>query len=126
MISSSLASLSTYQLSISKAPKISCKKIEKHWRDFLWKGNHDNLCLKNTNKRSLNHVNWKSTTALKEKGGLSIAPVVDTNFALLNKWLWRYHCELKALWRIFYYAKYSKSFIGDIPSQSRFSSSNAP
>ncbi|KAA0054941.1 LINE-1 retrotransposable element ORF2 protein [Cucumis melo var. makuwa] len=101
MINSSLANLLTYQLSVFKAPK-ACYE------------------------RKLNPVSWKISTFPKEKCGLGITPIEDTNFALLNKWLWRYHSELKALWRTFIDAKYTKSSLGDILFKSRFSSTNAP
>lgn len=87
MINSSLVSLPTCQLSVFKTLKSCCKKIEKHWRNFLWKDNFENVCLKNTEKRTLNPISWKIATLTKEKGDLSITSVESTNFALLKKWL---------------------------------------
>ncbi|KAA0058888.1 LINE-1 retrotransposable element ORF2 protein [Cucumis melo var. makuwa] len=71
-------------------------------------------------------VAWKIATLTKEKGRLGINPVESTNFALLKKWLWRYHNEPQTLWRKFIYAKYEKTFKGDLPTHSRFSTANAP
>ena len=49
-----------------------------------------------------------------------------SNFALLTKWLWRYHTELDALQKSIIDAKYSKAFIGCLPEYGKYSSSNAP
>lgn len=48
-------------------------------------------------QKSLNPVNWNIAIAPREKGGLGITLIANTNFALLAKWLWRCHYEPKAL-----------------------------
>lgn len=107
LIKSSLASLPTYQLLVFKAPISSWKKIEKYWRDFLWRNKYDDHCINANLKKRLNSIIWSSATALEEKRGFGISPIAETNYALLTKWLWRYHLEPKALWRTFIDAKYS-------------------
>ncbi|KAL0555833.1 hypothetical protein IC582_004334 [Cucumis melo] len=79
LIKSTLASLPTYQLSIFKAPVSTCKIIEKSWRNFFWKNPSE------THKLHL--VSWAKITSPKERGGLGISRLKDTNFALLTKWL---------------------------------------
>ncbi|KAA0037454.1 LINE-1 retrotransposable element ORF2 protein [Cucumis melo var. makuwa] len=108
LIKSSLTSLPTYQLSTFRAPVSVYKEIEKHWRDFLWKGNQE--------RQSSNLINWKTCTSPKEWGGLGITKLKDTNKALLCKWMWRYHTEPNPLWKRCIDAKYSKDHQGDIPT----------
>ncbi|KAA0039770.1 LINE-1 retrotransposable element ORF2 protein [Cucumis melo var. makuwa] len=118
LIKSSLASLPTYQLSIFKAPVSTCKNIEKTWRNFLWKNPPE------THKLHL--VNWAKITSSKEKGGLGISRLKDTNFALLTKWLWRYIHEDSPLWKKIINAKYRSLSKGDIPCVCNHSSSRSP
>lgn len=55
-----------------------------------------------------------------------VTSIANTYFALLTKWLWKYHYEPKALWRSFIHAQYTKSYMGSIPYMGRYSSTNAP
>lgn len=71
-------------------------------------------------------INWDICTLSKDKGGLGLTKVKDTNFALLTKWLWRYYQEPNSLWRKVIDAKYRKDFIGSIPTTGKYCSSNAP
>lgn len=80
-----------------KASVTVCKKIEKYWRDFLWKGNFDDQNPLVGNKKKLHPIRWSIVTAAKNKGGLGLTPIANTNFALMCKWLWRYNTEHFAL-----------------------------
>lgn len=111
---------------IVKASISACKKIENFWRKFLWKGNFDNICINEKLKKGIISVKWTTVLSPKDKGGLGITPIANTNFALLTKWLWRYHCEPKTVWRSFINAKYPISILGDIYDKGKYSSTNAP
>ncbi|KAL0552328.1 hypothetical protein IC582_011437 [Cucumis melo] len=118
LIKSTLSSLPIYQLSVFQAPSLTCKNIEKFWRNFLWKGN---------NRSEGSHlINWTKVTKSKEEGGLGISRLHVTNKALLTKWLWRYLSEPKALWRRLIQCKYKGKYPGDIPSNISSSTSKAP
>ena len=121
LINSTLSSLPIYQLSVLKAWVGVCSKIEKYWKDFLWRGNYDNLCINGKGKKGLVHVKWTNS---RDKCGLGITMITDTNFALLTKWLWRYHCEPKSFWRTFIDAKYTSNRQGEIPHKGRYNSKN--
>ena len=116
----SLFSLPTYQFFVLKAPTTIYKNIEKIWRNFLWGSNLDNIT-----SYTSHLFNWDIVTSPKEKGGLGISKLKSTNNALLCKWLWRYLMEPNALWRKIINAKYSASFIGDIPSNGKHCSLKA-
>ena len=118
LIKSTLIHLPTYQLSIFKAPVGICKKIEKYWRDFLWK---------NKNEDKLTHLlRWSKVTLSIEKGGLGIHKIAYTNFSFLCKWLWRFHTEADPLWKKIITAKYNQSFSGELPAYGKYSSLKAP
>ncbi|XP_050944096.1 uncharacterized protein LOC127150413 [Cucumis melo] len=118
LIKSTLVSLPTYQLSVFKAPASIYKSIEKSWRNFFWKSR--------TEAHKLHLVSWAKITSPKEKGGLDISRMKDTNFALLTKWLWRYIHEDTPLWKKIINAKYSSQTQGDIPCVCNHSSSRSP
>lgn len=85
LINSTLSSLLTYQLSIFKSPNSVCNMNEKYWRHFLWKGNYDNLCINEKHKKMLILIKWTIVINSRDKGGLRITSISDTNFALLTK-----------------------------------------
>ena len=60
---------------------------------------------------------WDIVTSPKDKGGLGLSKLKNTNSAHLCKWLWRYHTKSNALWRQINPAKYKGSHIGDLPSK---------
>lgn len=62
----------------------------------------------------------------KEKGRLGIGRVMDTNFALLCKWKWRFLIEIDPLWKYVIQAKYEQAFMGDILSKGKFNSQKSP
>ncbi|TYK05764.1 LINE-1 retrotransposable element ORF2 protein [Cucumis melo var. makuwa] len=118
LINSTLSSLPTYQLSVFKASASIYKSIEKTWRNFLWNSSNET--------QKLHLVRWSMVTSPKLKGGLGINRIKDTNFALLNKWLWRFIHEDYPLWKRFIAVKYESSVQGDIPYKSNYSSSRSP
>ena len=77
LINTTLESLPTYQLSTFKAPIGVCKNIEKIWRNFSWKNPKED--------NNYHLLKWTKVTAPKDKGGLGINKITDTNFALLSK-----------------------------------------
>lgn len=48
-------------------------------------------------KRKFCRVNWDRVCMSKEDGGLGVKSVENFNFALINKWGWRFLTELEAL-----------------------------
>lgn len=70
-------------------------------------------------------MRWSIITASKDKGGLDINHVADTNFTLLCKWLWKFHYEKSSLWKCIIFAKYEHSFIGEIPIKGKYYSLKA-
>lgn len=87
LINSSLTRLLTYKLFVLKAPVAVYKSIEKHWRNFLWKGNKE--------ENSSHLISWSIVTAPKDKGALGITNLKDTNFALLCKMVMAFSCRTK-------------------------------
>lgn len=71
-------------------------------------------------------MRWSVITTSIEKGGLGIIRVVDTNFTLLCKWLWRFHYEKSPLWKRIILAKYEQSFVGEISMKGKHYSFKAP
>lgn len=118
LINFSLSSLLTYQLSIFKASSSIYKNIEQTWRNFFWKHPKEN--------HKLHLIRWSIITSPKEKRGLGINRIKDTNSALLNKWIWRFIHEDRPLWKRIILAKYDCHIVGDFPSKGKFSSIKAP
>lgn len=77
-----------------------------------------------SNESKPHMINWDICTLSRDKWGLGLTKVKDTNFALLTKWLWRYHKEPNSLWRKID-ANYNKDFIGSIPITGKYCSLNA-
>ena len=67
-------------------------------RDFLWGG--ENL------EKKAHLVNWEVVCADKEKGGLGLRKLALLIKALLGKWIWRFDCVKKDLWKQVLVAKY--------------------
>lgn len=113
-INSTLVSLPTYQLSVFKgAPISSYKTIEKHWRNFLWKCSNE--------KKHVLLMRWFVVTYLKDKGGLGINRLANTNFSLLCKWIFIFYDEQKPSWKRLILAKYNHhSYIGEIPTIGKY------
>ena len=113
LIYSTLTSLPIYQLSIFKAPIDFWKSIEKIWRNLLWK---------NQNEDKLTHLlRWNKITTSSDLIGLGIHRIAGINYSFLCKWLWRFQNEDGSLWKRVIMAKYTPTFIGDIPIVSKFS-----
>lgn len=105
-------------LSSSKPLLASANSLKKSWRNFLWK-NHDN--------DKLTHLlRWNKVIPSKENGGLGIFKVANTNFSLLNKWLWRFSVQNNPLLKRIILAKYSQSFIREFLAIAKYSSMKAP
>lgn len=51
-------------------------------------------------------LSWKAIELPKKFGELSVGNLLHGNLAILFKWLWRYVCELHALWRTIIQSNY--------------------
>lgn len=90
LLKSALSILHTYFLSLFVIPfSIACA-IEKTQRHFLWERWKDN--------KGIHLVAQKEVCCSKDKGGLRIKKIQETNRALLSKWLWRFGVEEDTLW----------------------------
>ena len=104
LIKSTLASMSIYQMSIFRMPKIVVRRLEKVQRDFLWEwGNLE---------RKVHLVNWEVICADKDKGGLGLRKLVFLNKALLGKWILRFAYDKDNLWKQVIMAKYGQEGLG--------------
>ena len=104
LIKSTLASISIYQLSLFRMPKIVAKRLEKVQRDFLWGGG--------SLERKVHLINWEVVCTQKEKGGLGIWKIDLLNKALLGKWIWRFVFEKENLWKKVIEVKYGQEGFG--------------
>lgn len=77
LIRAILSNLSTYYLSLFKAPISVCKEIEKLMRNFLWEGTDA--------ARGSHLIKWDLITHPKDTGGLGINRIRVANDALLGK-----------------------------------------
>ncbi|RVW96406.1 putative ribonuclease H protein [Vitis vinifera] len=109
LIKSTLASMSIYQMSIFRMPKIVARRLEKVQRGFLWGGG--NL------ERKIHLVNWEVVCTDKEKGGLGLRKLAMSNKALLDKWIWRYVCDKDNLWKQVIKVKYGQEGLGWRPKK---------
>ncbi|RVW27357.1 putative ribonuclease H protein [Vitis vinifera] len=99
LIKSTLASMSIYQMSIFRMPKV-VRRIEKVQRDFLWgEGNMEG---------KIHLVKWEMVCTDKDKGGLGLRKLALLNKALLGKWIWRYACDKDNLWKQVIKVKYGQ------------------
>ena len=117
LIKATLASIPNYHLSVFKPPKSVCNDIEKIWMNFLWRNTYE--------KKNINLIKWSSVRSPTSRGGLSINNVESTNFALLSKWIWRFFEEKNPLWKRIIIAKYEQTYLGELPTKSKYSSSKA-
>ena len=116
LIKSVLACLPVYFMSLFQIPITIKDKLDKIQRKFLWGG----TC----SSRKIHWVDWNSVCNLKINGGLGIGDVGTKNRALLNKWVWRYGEEPRAMWKAIIDSKYGGDQYDLIPSlrhQRRFS-----
>ena len=102
-----LACLPVYYLSLFQIPKTIKEDLDKIQRRFLWGGSSSN--------KKLHWVDWKSVCNLKELGGLGLIDLNLKNRALLNKWIWRFSEEPKALWSSIICSKYGGNQSSLIP-----------
>ena len=81
----------TYDMSLSRLPRVVKFRLEKIQRDFLWVvGNLE---------RKIHLVNWGTVCLSKEKGGLGIRSLSSFIRALLVNWNWRFVVEENSAWR---------------------------
>lgn len=91
LLKSTLSSLLTYFLSLFTIPASVAKRIERLQRNFLWDS---------TDEAPRHHlVRWDNVCSPFANGGLGIRKLVDFNWALLGKWLWRFGLKETRLWR---------------------------
>ena len=104
LIKSTLASMSIYQMTLFRMPKIVARRLEKVQRDFLWRGGNF--------EGKIHLVNWEVVCMDKNKGGLGLRKLALLNKALLSKWIWRYACENDSLWKQVIMTKYGQEGLG--------------
>ncbi|KAG6696235.1 hypothetical protein I3842_09G137900 [Carya illinoinensis] len=104
LVKSTLSNLPTYFLSLFPIPARTALRIEKLQRDFLWGGMGEEF--------KFHLVRWEQVCRPLANGGLGIRNLRLFNRALLGKWLWRYHRELEALWKLVIERKYGGSWGG--------------
>ena len=104
LITSTMASMPIYQMSLFRMPKVVARRLEKLQRDFVWGGG--NL------ERKAHLVNWKVVCADKEKGGLGLRKLALLSKALLGKWIWRFACDKENLWKHVISVKYGQEGLG--------------
>lgn len=91
LIKSTLSNLPTYFLSLFPIPASVAGWIEKLQRDFLWGGLGEEF--------KFHLVKWETVCRPISNGGLGIRNVRTFNWALFDKWLWRYNKKPEVLWR---------------------------
>lgn len=108
LINSTLESLSTYQMTLFKAPKGFIKILRRvgvisfgKYTDIL-SGGLKLLCQKT----------WEGWASPRN--------------AFLSKWLWKFISNYEALWKRLIFAKYDQAFIGDFPVKGKYGSAKAP
>jgi hypothetical protein len=79
-------------MSLFKIPVKAANRIEKLQHDFLWGGVGEEF--------KYHLIKWSKVCSPLLAGGLSLRKLVDFNYALLGKWLWRYGHEREAWWRV--------------------------
>ncbi|KAG6680984.1 hypothetical protein I3842_13G070600 [Carya illinoinensis] len=92
LIKSTLSNLPTYFLSLFSIPTNVALRLEKFQRDFLWGGMGEEF--------KFHLVKWEKVCSPLSNGSLGIRNMRTFNQALLGKWLWSYHKELEALWKM--------------------------
>ncbi|KAG6729257.1 hypothetical protein I3842_01G018300 [Carya illinoinensis] len=104
LIKCTLSNLPTYFLSLFPIPVRVALHIEKLQRDFLWGGLGEEF--------KFHLVRWEKVCRPLSYGGLGIRNLRTFNWVLLGKWLWRYHKEPDALWKMVIESKYGSLWGG--------------
>lgn len=85
-------------MSLFPTPKSIEKKLNRVRKAFLWQGNKE--------KKGYNLVKWDVLTLSIQQGGLNLRNLSKQNISLLQKWLWRFCTEERAIWRRYIEGKY--------------------
>nr|XP_043639311.1 uncharacterized protein LOC122610385 [Erigeron canadensis] len=91
IIKSVMECIPTYFFSIFKAPAGVIEGLESIMRKFLWGSSEDG--------RKVHWVSWDKVASPRNRGGLGISKLKETNVALLSKWVWRFKAKTNSLWR---------------------------
>lgn len=91
LIKSVLESIPTYYFSMYKAPIAVINKLEGLIRRFLW-GGTDEI-------GKIHWVAWDNVVKSKDSGGLGLSRLLECNYSMLFKWIWRYKVEDNAMWK---------------------------
>ncbi|GJW78515.1 hypothetical protein Tco_0140197 [Tanacetum coccineum] len=90
IITSVLGAIGTYFFSLFPMPISVNKKLESLRYNFFW-GSDDK-------SKKISWISWNLALASKEKGGLGIDSLFSLNYALIQKWRWRFINNPHALW----------------------------
>ena len=94
--------------------------VQKHWENL------EKFLVENSKEDNNSHlIKWAKVISPKDKGGLRINKITDTNFVLLSKWLWRLITQNQPLWKKLISAKYTKDSNSGFPTKEKFSSLRA-
>jgi hypothetical protein len=82
LVNSVLSSIVIYHMSVFQLSKWAIRRIDKIWRNFLWRGTEEargGHCL----------VSWKRVQRPKALGGLGVLDLMKFNRAMCLRWQWQ-------------------------------------
>jgi hypothetical protein len=99
LVNSVISSLPTYYMCSLKLPLTVIEIIDKHRKNFLWRG-------KDFNRKRYNLAAWDLVRKPKDKGGLGVINVSIQNDALLLKQLDKFYSKANIQWVALIWQKY--------------------
>ncbi|KAL4391418.1 hypothetical protein AHAS_Ahas03G0243100 [Arachis hypogaea] len=117
LIQSVLSTIPSYCMQTMKIPTAVCAKMDKIYRDFLWRSSDE--------ERKVHLLNWEKICKPKEEGGLGIRRAQETNQLFLMKLAWGLIHKRDALWVQVMRAKYGGGDNTILKVHKKASNSNA-